>query len=236
MNNWKKIWESKGGFFTEKEDIFEMFCELKKANGFDVQTDENYYKNFWLQWQNMTEKIKSMVDIFESVFEVGCGSGVNLYLFQKLHNITELGGMDYSSALLNIAKSVLDNSTFMCNEAINLDIVPKYDLVLADSVFQYFESVDYGMKVLEKMYQKAEKIIVVTEIHDIEQRDLLLEHRRASIENYDELYKGLDKTFYSKNDFEEFAKNHNCKIEIVKPENDSYWNNDYVFDCYLTKL
>ena len=235
MNNWKKIWEAKGNSFIEKEDVFEMFCELKKANGFDVQTDDNYYKNFWLQWHNTAEKVKSLSDGFKSVYEVGCGSGVNLYMFQQLYGILELGGMDYSNSLLNIAKSVLNKPSLICDEAINLNIMPKYDFVLADSVFQYFESSDYGMKVLEKMYQKAEKIIVITEIHDIEQRDLLLEHRRASVENYDELYKGLDKTFYSKNDFEEFAESHNCKIEIAKPQNDSYWNNEYVFDCYFIK-
>ena len=106
---------------------------------------------------------------------------------------------------------------------------------MADSVFQYFQDAEYGMKVLERMYEKAEKLIVITEIHDIEKKELLLAHRRAAVKNYDELYKGLDKTFYSRDEMTDFARKYNLKIETVRPQNKSYWNNDFVFDCYFVK-
>lgn len=34
---------------------------------------------------------------------------------------------------------------------------PVYDVVLSDSVFQYFQSPEYGMRVVEKMWNKAKK-------------------------------------------------------------------------------
>lgn len=40
----------------------------------------------------------------KSIYEVGCGSGVNLYLFEKLKNIKCIGGCDYSEPLIKIAK------------------------------------------------------------------------------------------------------------------------------------
>lgn len=234
MNNWEKIWQSKGQSFEKKEDVFEMFCELKRANGFDVQVDKDYYRNFWKQWEDMKNKIEELTGGFESVYEVGCGSGVNLYMFKKLCGISRLAGSDYSEALIRIAKSAVEGD-FLCSEAVKTDVSEKYDVVMADSVFQYFQDEQYGMKVLGRMYEKAEKLIVITEIHDIEKKELLLAHRRASVENYDDLYKGLDKTFYSREAMTGFAREHNLKIEIVRPQNKSYWNNDFVFDCYFVK-
>ncbi len=233
MNQWKRIWESKGDGFQKREDVFEMFCELKRANGFDVQVDEEYYRNFWLQWKEMEKNIRRLCGSYESVYEAGCGSGVNLYLFRELCGIRELGGCDYSQSLLKVAESILPQTELLCREAAELEAEPKYDVVLSESVFQYFYDADYGMRVLEKMYAKAKKLIVVTEIHDIDKKEALLARRRAAVENYDELYKGLDKTFYSKGAFEAFAKERGAAVEFVNPKNDSYWNNDYVFDCYI---
>lgn len=90
MNNWKEIWKSKGQAFEKKKDVFEMFCELKRANGFDVQVDKDYYQNFWNQWQDMKNKIEELTGGFESVYEVGCGSGVNLYMFKTLCKTQDL--------------------------------------------------------------------------------------------------------------------------------------------------
>lgn len=38
----------------------------------------------------------------------------------------------------------------------------------ADSVFRYYKNVEYGMRVLQKMWEKTNKIVVITEIHDEE--------------------------------------------------------------------
>lgn len=136
--------------------------------------------------------------------------------------------------MIKIAKSVVEGD-FICSEADKTDIFEKYDVVMADSVFQYFQNEEYGMRVLSRMCEKAKKLVVITEIHDIEKKELLLARRRAAVENYDELYKGLDKTFYSKEALADFAREHGLVLEIVRPQNESYWNNDFVFDCYFVK-
>lgn len=85
-----------------------------------------------------------------SVYEVGCGSGVNLYLFQKRIKNAILGGIDYSQGLVEIAQNILPDSSLLCGNAENMDIETKYDLVMADSVFQYFGSREYAKDILEK--------------------------------------------------------------------------------------
>ena len=88
------------------DDIFDMFCKLKKADGFDTQDVDGYYEAFFKEWNAMVDTMIKEAGNITSVYEVGCGSGVNLYLFQKLKKIERVGGCDYSEALLDIAKKV----------------------------------------------------------------------------------------------------------------------------------
>lgn len=235
MNQWNKIWAGRSLEIAISEDVFDMFCKLKKADGFDTQDVEGYYEAFFSEWNQMYDRILKKAGNISSVYEVGCGSGVNLYLFQKLKQIKEVGGCDYSKALLAIAQKVIETNDLKCEEADQIAEEPMYDIVLADSVFQYFQSADYGMNVLEKMWKKAKKAVVITEIHDEEMKEEHLQYRRQCVENYDEKYRGLDKTFYTREMFLKFAERAGAKCELVKPQNDLYWNNRYVFDCYLTK-
>lgn len=235
MNQWNKIWAGRSSEIAISEDVFDMFCKLKKADGFDTQDVEGYYEAFFSEWNQMYDRILKKAGNISSAYEVGCGSGVNLYLFQKLKQIKEVGGCDYSEALLAIAQKIIETNDLKCEEADQIAEEPMYDIVLADSVFQYFQSADYGMNVLEKMWKKAKKAVVITEIHDEETKEEHLQYRRQCVENYDEKYRGLDKTFYTREMFLKFAERAGAKCELVKPQNDLYWNNRYVFDCYLTK-
>lgn len=152
-----------------------------------------------------------------------------------MKKIERVGGLDYSEKLLEIARAVLDTADLLCEEALYVPVFPRYDVVLADSVFQYFQNADYGLQVLEKMWDKAEKMVVITEIHDEARKEEHLNYRRQCVENYDEKYKGLDKTFYSREMFLDFAERMGGTCIIVEPENELYWNNRFVFDCYLCK-
>ena len=155
-----------------------MFCKLKRADGFDTQDVDGYYEAFYKEWQVMGKRLCHQIKDFESVYEVGCGSGVNLYLFQNLMNIEKIWGCDYSSALIHIAKQVLPLADLQCEEAIHIAERPFYDVVMADSVFQYFQDTEYGMNVLEKMWSKAQKAVIITEIHDEEMKEEYLNYRR----------------------------------------------------------
>ena len=55
----------------------------------------------------------------------------------------------------------MPDTDLKCDEALNADIDLKYDVVLADSVFQYFNDVAYGQSVLQRMWDKADKMVVI---------------------------------------------------------------------------
>ena len=97
-NNWKNIWEKRS---LDKNNLInktkeEIFFELKKTDGFDISSNGLTIEDLLQQYKIVIEKYKSFFGNknIESVFEVGCGCGANLYLFEQEGIRT--GGIDYS--------------------------------------------------------------------------------------------------------------------------------------------
>lgn len=235
MNNWKNIWNSNRGSIDDVNfsDIKDVIKTLKQINGFDVQAGGLSYEAIISQYN----KTRAMMKICEgdSVFEVGCGSGANLYLFHKDRHT--IGGEDYSARMVDICRSLfLDNiKECICCEAKDVPIEIKYDHVFANSVFSYFPNLKYSEIVLNKMVEKANKSIVLLDVHDVEKKEDFLEYRRKTITNYNARYKGLDKLFYNKEYFKEFATRNNLNICFEKSDMDGYWNNDFVYHVCIYK-
>lgn len=238
MNNrWKNIWEKKGLENIDlQRDEFQVFCDLKKADGFDVNVnnEQAYFKAFYDEWVKTYEKLKEITEnSIHSVYEVGCGSGVNLYLFQNRIKGIRMGGIDYSQGLIDIAKGVVSGGDLVCGNAEDMDTETKYDLVMADSVFQYFGSLEYAADVLNKMIRKSDKAVYISEIHNVDLRDEWLEYRRKSMEDYDRVYEGLDKLFFNKEWIINIARKNDRQVLFSQSENPEYWNSRYVFNCFI---
>lgn len=170
-----------------------------------------------------------------SVFEVGCGSGANLYLLKNAGY--EIGGIDYSARLIEIAGKIFENSSreLICDEAINLPTECEYDAIFSNSVFSYFPSEEYALEVLDKMLAKTRFSIGLIDVHDVEKKDEFIAYRRANVEDYDAKYKGLEKKFYSRELFIDWANKNDCEIEFFASNVAGYWNSEFVFDVYFYK-
>lgn len=234
-NNWKNIWEKRR--LNEEAlngDVIKLFLELKRADGFDVGGGELSEDALLCQYEDIKQRlIKGAPSAVNSVYEFGCGAGANLLLFER--DGFTCGGVDYSNALIDIAEKVLKTKDILCGEAINAPAEPKYDCILANSVISYFPDTDYTKKVLEIMCQKANYSIGLIDVHNIEKKDDFIAFRRKTIENYDEKYADLNKLFYSKELFSDFAQKHNLKIEFSESSVENYWNNEFVFNCFMYK-
>jgi len=233
MNEWKTIWNGKTVDISNAESEFAIFRELKKADGFDVAVGdaEAYYRSFYEEWMDFYDKLNELATKkINSVYEVGCGSGVNLFMF-KNRGIERLGGLDYSESLIQNAKDVTKCDDIVNKEASQLSEEIKYDLVMAESVFQYFDNLEYAEQVLRKMLNKSTGIVYLGEIHDVQYEEELMEYRKRTIENYDEKYKGLSKLFYSKEWIEFIAGDRN--VVYTKKDNREYINSKYCFNCFI---
>lgn len=240
MNQWKEIWEKRTEHseLLESTDSKKVFLELKRCNGFDVVGEGMTYEALYNQYVQTKNELSFSsqnlaMDYIKSVYEIGCGSGANLYLFEK--DGIQCGGIDYSDSLIRIAKKVLKTNDLICDEAINISSDKKYDAILSNSVFSYFPNKEYAYSVLEKMYEKATRSIGILDIHDEKKELDFIEYRKKTIEDYEERYKNLPKLFYPKKFFIDFAKQHNLDIKFVNSNMEGYWNNDFIFHCYMYK-
>lgn len=239
MNNeWRNVWTKR----TASEEILrtgrweEVFLELKRSNGYDVVGDGLAYDSYVKQYQDLQRTFAQGMPVgqkIKSLFEVGCGSGANLFLFERDGIVC--GGIDYSEGLIKSAKKVLRTKDLSCMEASDLPVTPKYDAVISMGVFGYFSSEEYAAGVLEKMYQKANYLLAVIDIPDLEKEELYLANRRRTIPNYKERYRNLPRIIYKKEFFSTFAKEHNMKIKIMPMNLDGYWNGEFVYNCFLYK-
>lgn len=236
VNQWKRIWNKKPVVSDKKDmDEFTRYCELKKANGFDVavRDEKQYFESFYREWKDFFEKVTTLVGgEIKSVYEVGCGSGVNLYMFQNRIECIR-GGCDYSDSMIKSAKLVTGCKDFRCCEASEISIVPKYDLVMSESVFQYFESLEYAEAVLLKMIEKSEKLTYIGDIHNAQFEQELMEYRKKTIDDYETRYKGLSKLFFDKDWILEIAARCGKRVVFTEVNNSEYINGKYLFNCYI---
>lgn len=208
-NRWKEVWNKSKEFMLpgqEDKDEFAVYRELKRLAGFDVSIEdaEAYYRSFYDETVDTWERLRQSADV-RSAYEVGCGSGANLYLLQNRG--IKVGGIDYSDSLSDIARQVVkDSESIRTDEAVVIDTEEKYDVVFSDSVFAYFSSEAYGLEVLEKMYRKAAGIVMVREVFDKSMKQECEAYRKARYADYEERYRGLDKIFYDREMFSRFAK------------------------------
>ena len=239
VNKRKNIRNNRETVDLKTDNSMEIYETLKKTDWFDTITWDDaewYYNSFYNMRKEDDEMIRNLVWDIKSVYEIGCWSWATLFLYKNKYPDLKAGGIDYSQSLSNTAKKVLwDDVEITCDEAVNLDTSKKYDLVYSDSVFVYFTDMEYAKEVLEKMNQKANKAIMVTEVYDKSKEEECINYRKSQIENYEEKYKWLGKLFFDKKFFEDFAKEHNLKIKFFDVNNKYYWNSKYMFSVLLTK-
>ena len=201
-------------------------------DGFDVDVSdsEGYYKAFY---DSINQLYEDTLKTDSFVYEVGCGSGANLYLLQNRG--IRVGGIDYSENLCKIAATILSTSVITHDEAIKLDEEEQCDAVISDSVFAYFKDETYAEVVLEKMLKKARKHVVILEVFDKDLESECMNYRRSQIKNYDLIYKGLDKVFYSRDFFKAIATKNNFSVQFTEVVNKYYWNSRFMFNVVMTK-
>lgn len=238
-SGWYDIWASKEteiDFTTAKTE--KIILELKKLDGWDSVGEEISYTAYFNQYK----KIKNELSFFprnkegkiKSVFEVGCGSGPMLYLFQR--DGLEVGGADYSDSMVKTASKVLAGAKELyCKEACDIDTQIKYDAVFSNSVFQYFTTEEYAYRVLEKMVEKSNYSVGILDVYDPEYKEDFIKFRKSLDENFEERYASLPKLFIDKQFFIKFASDRHMDVKFSVADLEGYWNNSFVYDCFMAK-
>ncbi len=235
-NRWQEIWNNRDSKLNEidKNDTEKIVLELKRIVGYDFfgKKSDITFNAFKNEYEYLKENLK--ISTGGEVFELGCGSGANLYFFKQ--DDFKIGGADYSENLLKVAKEVISEENFIecvCCEASEIPIDVKYDAVFSGDVFNYFSNLNYAEKVLNKMLLKTKKSIGLLTLLDENKKDEYFKLRRENIKNYDKLYKDLPKLFFTKEFFKDYAAKNNLEIKFDKNHMEGYWNGEFSFDCFM---
>jgi trans-aconitate methyltransferase len=233
MNKWKQIWESRDTSFTKNSNE-DVLMKLIQSDGFDGGGgDSCITADSWRAYVSLI-KAELFAHKTDSIFEVGCGCGALLYPFHEAGH--KVGGLDYSETLIKKAREILPDANLVACEASLLETQPKYDFVIANSMFFYFSDFSYAALVLDKMYEKAEKGIAILDVPDARLEAILEGKRREACPNYDEKYEGLKHLYYPKAWFLEFAEKKQCsKITISQQNIKGYGYNGLRFNCFILK-
>jgi trans-aconitate methyltransferase len=226
-NKWQAIWENrKGGDILNLENLIAL-------DGFDSGAGKIASSD----WREYAQRIIKLLEIKDgnSIYEVGCGCGAFLYALNE-HTKIKVGGNDYSRELIHTASRVFPESDFQCMEASNINSEIKYDFVISNSVFHYF-NLNYARDVILKMLEKATQSICILEIPDLKTKNQAESLRRnfLSEAEYEKKYEGLHHTYYSREWFSSLAKELNVNCQIFNGCIPNYAQNEFRFGCILHK-
>lgn len=171
LSEWQLIWDD--AYKSEDENIDPTF---------NISGWKSSYTGNPIPEEEMREWVDHTVENIirlnpTNILEIGCGTG--LLLFRLAPKCKDYLGLDFSSRVLNKTKEIVKsknvtNVKLLCQEAHDLDNIDSnlYDVIVINSVIQYFPSSDYLLTVIEKATQVLKpggKIF----IGDVRNRELL---------------------------------------------------------------
>jgi len=154
---WQSIFDD--GYYQQDTEIDDPTLNFTGWN--DSYTGQPYAKAEMEEWRDKTvEQILELAP--KRVWEIGCGTG--MLLFKIAPHCQTFIGTDFSTKALqyvreNLRLQNLEKKVTLKQSPANQfeEIVPKsYDLVILNSVIQYFPSIDYLLQVLDGVINSLE--------------------------------------------------------------------------------
>lgn len=238
IKNWKDIWNNKA--IRKEFDTKITLAQLMEADGFDTGVGSYSEEN----WRTLVADFCKRVALNKNtnVLEIGCGCGAFLYACNEIIKANYFG-LDYSRALVSIAKTVIPNGHFVVAEANELTFLDsKFDVILSHSVFFYFPSHQYVETVLKKY---TERIVVGGKLVLMDMNDATHQKEYHSIRkslyknpnDYEKDYEGLQHLFFDKNELESCLRSLGMdKFEYYPHAVKGYGNGKFRFNMMCEKV
>lgn len=152
---WAKVFEIQYEKIPDQENATSDTSVWKSSYNGEIFSKEEM--DDWLE--NVTSKIQKLYSLSSTVLEIGCGNG--LIFSSIISNVASYTGIDIAkNALTSIACSSLGKAY---ESKIRLYAMPadqihtikqKFDLIIINSVTQYFPDLNYFFDILEKCEEK----------------------------------------------------------------------------------
>lgn len=193
MPEWRDIWAAR----RLEPARGTALAQLLAADGFDT----GFGTMPEAAWRDYVGRCAERLGITASdtVFEVGCGAGA--FLYPLAERGCRVGGLDYSPALITLARAAMPNGSWQDGEA--GVALPTADVVLASGVFLYLPSPAEAERVLISMATAARRGLMVLDVPDAARRAATEMQRRATLgeSEYERRYAGLQHLYLDRDWF-----------------------------------
>jgi ubiquinone/menaquinone biosynthesis C-methylase UbiE len=229
---WKSIWEKKGNVTADNVGLTNLIA----IDGFDTGAGE-FPVDSWLSFVEDT-KIKLRLKKEQKILEVGCGAGA--FLLPVYNSGMVVYGIDYSKSHIQLCAKIMKLGTFKVSEANNIPFEDEFfDAVVSNSVFQYFDDLEYAENVVSEIGRVLKKTgcAAILDLNDIDKKEKYESIRRKKLgdKQYDRLYENLKHQFYKKEWFDNVANNRGLKCKIQDQNINGYDNSKFRYNVFLEK-
>ena len=174
----------------------------------------------------------------QNILEIGCGNGSVLYPFYQLGK--SVFGIDYVEKSIEIAKKVMPKGNFECSQANNISFEETFDLILSNSVFQYFDNLDYAKDVikccLSKLNRNGNLIITDLPNANMEKEFSLYRMKEMGLsqKEWDQRYAEVKHLNYDLNDLKAFVEKLGFRYKYISPSKYTSKHQAFKFDIWIT--
>ncbi len=178
----------------DRENFWKTISDYNEHKELNKQIQENFKRTEWL-----SDVISSYHP--NSVLEIGCGSGRNLYFVKKKNQNCNLFCVEINQSAIELAKKQVGNDLcVLSNSVYSLDKIDSnsIDVVFTSGLLMHIPH-DLIKTVVDNIYRISKKVIILYELHG-PSHDFDF-HRYPR--NYSELFQDLNFKYevFSKNDF-----------------------------------
>ena len=136
--SWKEYWEK-----NTLVDYWKIPVGLDFSQGLPKEKNKHPHRQVIIK---ILKKFQ-----FRSILEVGCGGGANLYAIKQEYPHADIGGIDWSAALITEAQKILPKASILqVGEATDVYISNKgSDMILSDMCFIYLNGKEFKKAIKE---------------------------------------------------------------------------------------
>jgi len=112
------------------------------------------------------------------------------------------------------------------------------DVVLANSVFQYFDSLKVAEVVLLKMFDMAHSMVAVLNVPDVmtDVEEIEASRNALPVNVYEEMYNGLKHLYIERNWFVMMGKRAGWKVRVFSQQIPNYGKNGFRYNVVYKKV
>jgi trans-aconitate methyltransferase len=210
QRRWQAIWATRNVSVTGPPRL----ADLIRADGYDnsfSQVSEDAWRANAARWATDLRITPGM-----SVYEIGCGAGAFLYVFREMG--CQVGGLDLSERLIEIARAAMPGGDFRVGDAAAFTGSQRFDVLAALGVFLYFPSHRYARAVLAAMAKAARHAVLVGDLPDIRTAAQARASRVAALgeAEFARRYQGLDHLAFDRSDMAALLGSHGYSPVLVR--------------------